>query len=269
MVEVQMAPNRILRERVAGQSAMFQVVSAQHQAQPQSGIGHFFGISPLTVEARGWYRGALGELLVGDVLENLGQRWDVLHDLPLEHNSLDHLLIGPAGVFTVRTANVDGMDVVVDDDALVVVGETRHDILLARMEAVEVSQILSAAAGRSISVQPLLVVVGSKRLIVRTEVADVRIITSSDLERALCALPGIMSGDEVAAISDVADLDATWPIAGATILDTQKLHRDFSIIRATASTALVRRIVWATAATTVVYISVCSVIATLVSIMME
>lgn len=264
-----MAPNRILRDRVAGQSAMFQVVSAQHHAQPQSGLGRFFGITPLTAEARGWYRGALGELLVGDVLENLGQRWDVLHDLPLERTSLDHLVIGPGGVFTVRTANCNGMDVVIDGDELVVVGEIRHDILLARMEAVEVSQILSAAAGRSISVQPLLVVVEPRRLIVRSEVADVGIISSSDLERALCGLPGIMSGDEVASISDIADLDATWPIASATILDTQKLHRDFSVIRATASTALVRRIVWAAAATTVVYISVCSVIATLVSIMME
>ena len=264
-----MAPDRILRDRVAGQSAMFEVVFAQQHVRQQSSLGRFLGISPLTAEATSWYRGALGELLVGDVLENLGQRWDVLHDVPLERGSLDHLVIGPAGVFTVRTANCDGMDVVVDDDEMVVVGEIRHDIPLARMEADEVAHILSAAAGRPIAVQPLLVVVGPRRLIIRTEVDDVRIISSSDLEKALCALPHVMNGDEVASISDTADLNATWPIAGATILDTQKLHRDFSVIRATASNALVRRIAWAAAATTVLCVSVCSVIAMLVLIVMD
>lgn len=264
-----MAPNRLLRDRVAGQSAMLEVVSAQHGAPQQSTIGRFFGISPLTADARGWYRGALAELLVGDVLENLGHRWDVLHDVALEHDTLDHLVIGPAGVFTVRTANCDGMDVVVDHDALVVVGESRPDILLARIEANEVAQILSTAAGRPVSVRPLLVVVRARRLMVKTAVDDVRIVASSDLERALGTSPRLLSGDEVAFISDAADLDATWPSTGATIEDTQKLHRDFSVIRSTASTALVRRITWAAAATTIVYISVCSVIATLVSVMMK
>jgi Nuclease-related domain len=253
-----MAPNRILRDRVAGQSAMIQVVSGQR----------LFGISPLTADARGWYRGALAELLVGDVLENLGQRWDVLHDVALEHGSLDHLVIGPAGVFTVRTANCNGMDVVVDGDEMVVVGESRYDILLARAEAGEVARILSIAAGTSVAVQPLVVVVGSRRLVVKTAVDDVRVVSATDLEKALCVSPQILSGDEVAFISDAADLDATWPTAGATVLDTQKLHREFSIIRAGVSTALVRRVTWAAAATTIVYISVCSVIATLVSIVM-
>ncbi len=264
-----MAPTRILRDRVAGQSAMHQVVSAQEFAQPQSSIARLFGFSPLTLQARARYRGALGELLVGDVLENLGHRWDVLHDLPLGHSSLDHLAIGPAGVFTVHTANCNGVDVVVDADALIVVGETRDDIPIARAEAEEVAQILSAAAGRPIEVRPLLVVVGARRMIVKAPVGDVGIISSSDLEKALCAAPQALSGDEVAFISDVADLDATWSIAGEDILDTQKLHRDFSVIRAQVSTALIRRVVWAAAATTAVYISVCIVIATLVSIMMK
>ncbi|MGV8896652.1 MAG: nuclease-related domain-containing protein [Rhodoglobus sp.] len=264
-----MAPTRILRDRVAGQSAMWHVVSAQQLAAPQSSVGRFFGVSPLTPEARISYRGALGELLVGDVLENLGHRWDVLHDVPLGYSSLDHLVIGPAGVFTVHTANCNGVDAVIDDDAMLVAGEARHDIPVARAVAGEVAQILSAAAGRPITVSPLLVVVGPRRLIVRTAPDDVAIISSADLEKRLCTAPQALNGDEVALISDIADLDVTWPVAGETVLDTQKLHRDFSVIRAHVGTALVRRIAWAAAATTVVYISVCSVIAALVSMMMK
>lgn len=263
-----MAPNRILRDRVAGQSAMFHVVSAQELAPHQSPFARLFGISPLTVQARSWYRGALGELLVGDVLENLGQRWDVLHDLPLDNASLDHLLIGPAGVFTVHTANCDGADIVIDSDALVVMGETRDDIMIARAEADEVAHLLGAAADRPIVVTPVVVVVRPRRMTVKFSASDVTIVSSSDLEKVLCALPRSLGGDEVAYISDVADLDATWPVARANMLDTQKLHRDFGAIRSRVSTALVRRIGWAAAATGVVYVSVCSIIAVLVSVMM-
>ncbi len=264
-----MPPTRILRDRVAGQSAMWRVVSAQQQARPQTPLARFFGISPLTPAARSSYRAALAELLVGDVLENLGHRWDVLHDLPLGEGSLEHLLIGPAGVFTVHTANCDGVDVVIDDDALLVVGEARGDIPIARAVAREVAEILSVAAGREITVKPLLVIVNPRRLIVRADSGDVGIIGSAHLHRELCAAPPTLNGDEVAHISDIADLDETWPVAGAAVLDTQKLHRDFNVIRASAGAGLLRRTAWAAAATTAVYVSVCGVIAALVSIVMN
>ena len=263
-----MAPSRVLRERVAGQSAMFDVVTAQTVAPRQSRVARIFGISPLTFQSRSFYRGALAELLVGDVLENLGQRWDVLHDVPLRSGSLDHLVIGPAGVFAVHTAHCSGVDVTIDGDSLVVVGETRDDILVARAEAEEASQLLAVAVGRPVVVSPLLVVVDPKRLIMKSPASGVRIIASADIERLLGSAPHTLSGDDVAFISDVADLDATWPAAGTTALDTQELHRDFGLIRARVRSALVRRIAWAAVATGVVYLSVCTVIAAFVSIMM-
>lgn len=263
-----MAPSRVLRERVAGQSAMCNVVTAQAVVHRQSAAARIFGISPLTFQARSFYRGALAELLVGDVLENLGQRWDVLHDVPLRSGSLDHLVIGPAGVFAVHTAHCSGVDVAVEGDALVVVGETRDDILVARAEADEASQLLAVAAGRPVVVWPLLVVVDPKRLMVRVPASGVRVIASGDIERMLGTAPHTLSGDDVAFMSDVADLDATWPAAGSTALDTQQLHRDFGLIRARVRSALVRRIAWAAVATGVVYTSVCTVIAALVSMMM-
>lgn len=264
-----MAPTRILRDRVAGQSAMSEVVTAQQFARPQSAVGRLFGISPLVLPARGSYRAALGELLVGDLLENLGQRWDVLHDLPLEHHSLDHLVIGPAGVFTVRTANCAGLDVVVDGDAMIVVGVARDDIPLARAEAEQVSRILGDAVGTTVEVRPLLVVVRARRVSVKTLAEGVEIVSSTQLERLLTTAPRVLDGDQVALISDVADVESSWPVPVATVLDTQKLHRDFGIIRGQVGRALVRRIAWAAAATTAVYLSVCAVIATLVSIMMN
>lgn len=279
-----MHQSRILRERVAGQSAMAAVVGAQEGARARGLVARVFGISPLTTAARVHYRGALGELLVGDVLENLGPTWDVLHDLPLGDSVLDHLLIGRAGVFTVRAANYGRNDVALDGSGISVAGEARDDVARAAAEAAEVSRLLTGAAGRPVTVRPLLVVVAPLRLLIKSPAADVRVMSSRDLEGVLARFPRTLTGEEVAHVSDLADLESTWPAAGLAgrpgsapqpsgtgrpetqLLDTQKLHRDFGTIRTAVNEALVRRILWAAAATIVVYVSVCSIIAAFVSV---
>jgi hypothetical protein len=54
-------------------------------------------------------RGATGEEEVGGVLDGLaGDGWHVIHDASLGHGNVDHILIGPAGVFTVETKSHPG-----------------------------------------------------------------------------------------------------------------------------------------------------------------
>jgi hypothetical protein len=54
-------------------------------------------------------RGASGEEQVGGLLEELaGSGWRVVHDVTLGHGNVDHILIGPAGVFTVETKSHPG-----------------------------------------------------------------------------------------------------------------------------------------------------------------
>lgn len=262
--------NRILRERVAGQSAMAAVVRAQASAPRHGRLARILGLSPLTLEARAHYRGALGELLVGDALENLGPTWDVLHDLPLGDLAVDHLLIGRAGVFTVRTANYGRNEVAVDRSTITVGGEQRDDLVHAAVGAAEVGRLLSAAAGRPVPVLPLLVVVAPRRLTIKEPPPGVRVISSRELERALAGAPGTLTGEEVAQVSDLADLEGTWPAPdgaepASQHFDTQKLHRDFGTIRTSVNDSLVRRILWAATATVVVYATVCSLIASLVA----
>jgi len=261
--------NRILRERVAGQSAMAAVVRAQASAPQLTRLARVFGVSPLTLEARAQYRGALGELLVGDVLENLGPTWDVLHDLPLDGIIVDHLLIGRAGVFTVRTANYGRNEVTIDHDTITVGGELRDDLARATAGAAEVARLLSAAAGKQIRVRPLLVVVDPLRLVIKAPAPGVRVLASRDLERVLAESPRTLTGEEVAEVSDLADLEGTWPAAAAPVLDTQALHRDFGTIRTSVNDSFVRRILWTAAATIVVYASVCSAIAALVTVVVR
>ena len=54
-------------------------------------------------------RGATGEEQVGSLLEELaGSGWRVIHDVTLGHGNVDHILIGPAGLFTVETKSHPG-----------------------------------------------------------------------------------------------------------------------------------------------------------------
>ncbi|HUA75556.1 MAG TPA: nuclease-related domain-containing protein [Solirubrobacteraceae bacterium] len=54
-------------------------------------------------------RGARAEEHVGSLLEELDtEEWRVIHDASLGHGNVDHILVGPAGVFTVETKSHPG-----------------------------------------------------------------------------------------------------------------------------------------------------------------
>jgi Nuclease-related domain len=56
-----------------------------------------------------WGRGAAGEELVGEALDGLREcGWFALHDVQLDRGNIDHVLIGPAGIFTIETKSHRG-----------------------------------------------------------------------------------------------------------------------------------------------------------------
>jgi Nuclease-related domain len=73
-------------------------------------LASMFGISRyvLPLVERG-DRGASAEEHVGGLLEELSRReWCVIHDASLGRGNVDHILIGPAGVYTVETKSHPG-----------------------------------------------------------------------------------------------------------------------------------------------------------------
>jgi len=257
-----MLQGRRVRERVPAQSAMAAVVSAQESAAERGLLARVTGASPLTPEARRHYRDALGELLVGDLLDGLGPRWDILHDVPLPGGgTLDHLVLGPAGTFAVHAANHRGADVVVDGDLLLAGGEPHDDIELAVEAADAAAHALTAASGSAVAVQALVVVVAPRRLVVRREPSGVRVVASGQLERVLGRSAALSSGVEVARLSDLADLESTWPAASALALDTQRLNREFTLVRHGVRSARAARLIWAAAALSGSYVLIWTVVA--------
>jgi Nuclease-related domain len=54
-------------------------------------------------------RGAAGEEQVGSLLDEMSEHgWRVIHDASLGRGNVDHILIGPAGVFTIETKSHPG-----------------------------------------------------------------------------------------------------------------------------------------------------------------
>ena len=51
-----------------------------------------------------WLRGAEGEESVGAILDGLaGESWLPIHDVSLGHGNVDHIVVGPGGIFTIET----------------------------------------------------------------------------------------------------------------------------------------------------------------------
>jgi len=65
-----------------------------------------------------WAGGALGERWTGKQLRRLPREWVVLHDRWLGRSNLDHLVIGPGGVFALDSKNWPGRVTVSGDGVL-------------------------------------------------------------------------------------------------------------------------------------------------------
>jgi hypothetical protein len=127
-------------------SVVSECLRIQSSARRRTVVGRVFGQSPLTADARSWYRGALGELRVASILSALGPQFTVLHSVPVsaDDSDIDHIVIGPSGVFTINTKNHSGQRVWVAAESVLVNGHRTHHISDARFEASRAARLLSA-----------------------------------------------------------------------------------------------------------------------------
>lgn len=238
-----MAGERGVRDRVAAQSPMAVVVDAHRSAPHRSLRDRVFGRSPLAPRARAAYDAALAELIVGDLLDGLGPQWDVLHDVPLGSSTLDHLVIGPAGILAVRVVHAAERDVVADG-VLLVSGAPTDDLAESIRQARLAAEHLGDAAGERPRVDPVLVVVRPRRLVVRSDSARLRVVSSDDLVRSLTRARRALDGVDVARWSDLADRVSTWPVASQASVDLAMVHRAFENLRSEVRAAERRRLTW-------------------------
>ncbi|HEX5592075.1 MAG TPA: nuclease-related domain-containing protein [Solirubrobacterales bacterium] len=86
--------------RVAGQH-----VRAQARAKSWK---RFFGGS-FKRDYDSWAQGAVGEEVVGGILEGLAaEGWHVIHDVSFGRGNIDHIVVGPGGIYTIETKSRAG-----------------------------------------------------------------------------------------------------------------------------------------------------------------
>lgn len=166
-------------------------------------------------EERAWRLGAKGEALVGKQLAKLPPTWRALHSVPVgsKGSDIDHLVIGPGGVYTINAKHHPEKEVWVHRNTFIVDGFRQPYIRNARYEADRAQRLLSDAVGHTVPVIGLIAVIGAhKGFTVKAQPVDGRVIvlTRRGLADWLGRLGPVLTSEQVERIYDVGRRSTTW-----------------------------------------------------------
>lgn len=239
-------PGPSLADRPAGQAVIAETLRVQDERPPRSRWARFVGTDPLSDRSRPWFRGAEGEMAVGQILGRLGPEWTVLHAVPVGAGTsdIDHVVIGPAGVFTLNTKNHTGKAAWLGARAILVGGHRQHYLSHSRHEAARAAKRLSAAVGEPVPVTPVLVLIAPKSLTVKQRPVDVAVVTDRQVLRWLQRRRPVLAPAQVDRIRAAALRPDTWHDHPALPEDPAVLQERFEQLRSTVRGARVRRDLW-------------------------
>ncbi len=167
-------------------------------------------------DERAWRVGADGEEAVGARLEKLrGNGWHLLHSVPVgkKDSDIDHVAIGPGGVFTLNTKNHPGGKIWVAKYQMRVNGQVVPYLRNANHEATRASKLLTKAAGFEVSVRSCVVVLTGTiipEINVKQMPDDVMVLDRMDVPRWFKKRPPVLTPEQVEGIYAVARRSDTW-----------------------------------------------------------
>lgn len=249
---------------------MRRCLALQQEAPERGRLARAMGRSPLHPDAVAWYLDALAELETGRRLAALGAGYTVLHSLPIgdaddrdaddrddderDAGSLriavDHLVIGPSGVFCLASTH-----------SSTVTGE-QLDAVAA--QARQVSTNLSRALQRVVPVTPLVVTTGAAagagagtgagpapRTVPRqtsVPAADVELVESRVLAAWFAKRGPVLTTAELATVALAAEQPSAWNVP-VDVLEETTVMNDFSELTSEVDAASDRERVALTVAT--------------------
>ena len=206
---IETLPPRDLLTNAPGAAARARRDEVNAEAPVLNFVARVFGVK---TDERNWRVGAKGEVMVAKELEKLGPHWRVLHAVEVgdRGSDIDHIVIGPAGFFTLNTKRHPGSKAWVADRA-VRVNRQRTDYLRnSRHESARASRLLSAAHGSTIEVQPVIVFVDLHEFDVKQQPPDIYVTTRKRLVGWLEALPIVWDSARIESVFETARLSTTW-----------------------------------------------------------
>jgi hypothetical protein len=196
----------------AGAMAREQALALKQAAPVRSFLARALGVRN---DERAWRIGADGEEKVAARLEKLlrkDPRWRILHAVPVGErgSDIDHVVIGPGGVFTINAKHHPGAKIWVAGETFMVNGQRQPYIRNSRHEAKRAVRLLSASCGFPVEVASLVVPVRAADVTVKQAPDDVMVVTRARVARWLRKRPEVLRADVIEAIFASARSSKTW-----------------------------------------------------------
>lgn len=201
-----------------GQAAREQAEARLADMRAKSKVGTFLAqVFDAKTDERAWRVGANGEETVGGRLDKLVKHgWHVLHAVPVGErgSDIDHVLVGPGGVYTINTKNHPGKKIWVSPTQIRVDGHRVEYLRNSRFEAERTRKYLTAALGWEPPVKAALVLLTGTLIpdvtIKNGGPEDVLILDRMDIPGVFKRAPARLAPEGVAEVFEVARRSTTW-----------------------------------------------------------
>jgi hypothetical protein len=218
----------------------------------------------LRSEAELWDRGADGEDTVQALLEAglpAVQGWRIERSVitSAKGADIDHVVVGPAGVFTINTKHHPGKKIWVSPVQFLVDGHPQDYLRKSSREATRAEQRLGAACGYSVHVQSVIVVVGTASFDVVEQPVGPRVESADSVVAWLLSLTAVLSVEQAGSIAAAVSNPDTWikkPAPRRHVPARRPARRGKPAPRPRSRRTAARRSSWATPVVAVILIVV-------------
>ncbi len=128
-------------------------------------------------------------------------------------SDIDHVLIGPGGVYTVNTKKHPGKKVWVGGDTIMISGQRVPYVRNSEFEAERAERLLTKAVGFPVAVRPVIVFLTGTLIpdvTVKTPPQRVIILDRTDVPGAFKRAPARLSAPQIDTIYAAARISTTW-----------------------------------------------------------
>jgi hypothetical protein len=196
----------------AGEAAREQAVAAREAAPVRTLLARALGVH---TDERAWRIGAVGEEKVAVQLDKIvgkDPRWRVIHAIPVGHrgSDIDHLIIGPGGVFTANAKHHPGAQIWVGGNTFLVNGNKQPYVRNSRHEAARAADLLTNGCGFPVHVEAVIVPVNADDVVVKSQPDGVSVVPRRQVARWLLRHGDILNETTIDAIHNVARRSTTW-----------------------------------------------------------
>ncbi|HEX3840018.1 MAG TPA: nuclease-related domain-containing protein [Acidimicrobiales bacterium] len=159
--------------------------------------------------------GSDSEEQVAHQLAKLPDGWHVFHSIPGGSHTLgiDHVVVGPGGVFIMSTKHHPGATIWVDGETFLVNGTKHPYVRDARHEAMRATRTLTEHSGFAVPVIAVVAVVGAHEgLTVKSQPGDgaVHVVPRRNLVNWLVGHQTIFAPDQVAVVAEASRHSSAW-----------------------------------------------------------